>query len=240
MANRRPVASLSRGPVAAPRLRTTPAARLDNIDALRAVAVLAVLLFHYTARFPLDYVSFGHPVPRVTSGSIGVDLFFIISGYCILMTATRCPNVGVFWARRMSRLQPAYMAAIVVTFATVATFGMPGRAVTAFQAIENMLWLNGVHLAPHVDGADWSLIVEVKFYVLFGIVFFALKSRGDAAVLWAVACGAGALVACIDRFVLGGSIDARSLGLATFVFPYSAFFLTGMLIYRWDATRRWT
>src|SRR5262245_54128359 len=88
--------------------------RLDNIEALRALAVLAVMLFHYTARYPPQYLSFSQPVWPVTYGSMGVDLFFIISGYCIYMTATHCPGVAAFWARRISRLQPAYMAAILI------------------------------------------------------------------------------------------------------------------------------
>lgn len=214
--------------------------RFDNIDALRSLAVIAVLLFHYTARFPLDYVFFAHPVLRASSGFMGVELFFIISGYCIYMTAAHCPSVELFWARRISRLQPAYMAAILVTFAVVSVFGLPGREVTGFQALRNMLWLNGVHLAPDVDGAYWSLIAEMKFYLLFGMLFFGLKSCGDPVLWWALLCGVGALVASIDTRMLGGAIDFRTLSFGTFIFPYSSFFLVGMLIYSWDATPNWT
>src|SRR3977135_1570584 len=79
--------------------------RLDNIEALRAFAVLAVMLFHYTAKYPLQYLSFAQPVWPVTYGFMGVDLFFIISGYCIYMTAAHCSGLALFWARRISRLQ---------------------------------------------------------------------------------------------------------------------------------------
>ncbi len=157
--------------------------RLDNIEALRALAVVAVVLFHYTARYSLPYSHFNYPVWNATYGYLGVELFFIISGYCIYMTATHCPGVARFWARRISRLQLAYMAAILMTFIVVSRYGLPRREVDGLTALANMVWLNGIGLVRHVDGVYWSLIVELKLYLLFGLIFFGLKGRGDP-MLW--------------------------------------------------------
>lgn len=214
--------------------------RLDNIDALRALAVTAVLLFHFTARFPPDYVLFDHPVAQASYGYMGVQLFFIVSGYCIYMTAERCRNAGVFWAQRVSRLQPAYIAAILITFAVVSMFGLPGREVTGLQALRNVLWLNGFGLAPAVDGVYWTLIVEIKCYLLFGILFFIVRPRGDMILRWSLLCLAGTVVVFADGRIFGGLVGQYSFGFATFVFPFSAFFLIGMLIYKWDRTSNWT
>src|SRR5262249_41458413 len=99
--------------------------RLDNIELLRALAVLAVVLYHYTAEHPLNYMRYAAAPWPVTYGFMGVELFFIISGYCITMTAGHCRGLALFWARRLSRLWPAYIAAIAITFFVVKTYGLP-------------------------------------------------------------------------------------------------------------------
>lgn len=214
--------------------------RLDNIDALRALAVVAVMLTHYTVRYAPDYLGYAQPVwPAVYYGDNGVQLFFIISGYCIYMTAMRCPGVAEFWIRRITRLQPAYMAAILITFATVSLFGLPGREVSASSALGNMIWLNAFHLTPSVDGVYWSLIVELKLYILFGLVFFGLKNRIDPILCWSIFGFAGCAVSVFDDMMAGSLIDRYTFSLATFVFPFSGFFLLGMLIYRWSSTPFW-
>ena len=210
--------------------------RLDNIDALRALAVLAVMLFHYTARYPLDYVYFRQPVWRASYGYMGVELFFIISGYCIYMTATHCASVAQFWSRRISRLQPAYMAAILITFLVVAQYGLPGRQFIGLAALANVVWLNGINLAPNIDGVYWSLIVEIKLYLFFGVVFFGLRKLGSPVLCWTVLCVFGAAIAEWDMRMNGSAISTSTQMMATFVFPHSLFFLMGMLIYRWQST----
>lgn len=213
--------------------------RLDNIDALRAVAVIAVMLFHYTARFPLDYMRYDQPVWAASYGDMGVSLFFIISGYCISMTAVRCPGVTSFWARRFSRLQPAYVAAIVITFGVVAFYGLPGREISGLNAMANAIWFNLFDAAPNVDGAYWSLVVEIKLYFLFGILFFAMRRYGDPVLWWSLCCLAGGLIWVLDRRLAGGSVSHYTFSLATFAFPFCGLFLAGMLLYRWDVTRPW-
>jgi peptidoglycan/LPS O-acetylase OafA/YrhL len=213
--------------------------RLDNIEALRALAVLAVILYHYTARYTPQYLSFAQPVWPVTYGNMGVDLFFIISGYCIYMTATHCPGVALFWARRISRLQPAFMAAILITFLVVSSYGPPERMVSGLAALANVAWLHAIGLAPPVDGVYWSLVVELKLYLLFGVVFFGLKGRGDPVLWWTVLYLIGMGIRLVDHQLSGGMFTRSTYSFGTFVFPYSGFFLMGMLIYRWHSTAHW-
>ncbi len=224
-----------------PQVVAAPAhhARLANIEALRALAVLAVMLYHYTARYPLEYLNYAEAVWPVRYGYMGVELFFIISGYCIYMTATRCRSLALFWARRFSRLQPAFMACIVITFCIVAYAGLPDRRVDWIAALANMAWLPAVGLTPPVDGVYWSLMVELKLYLLFGLVYFGLRGRGDPVVWWTVLFLVGACIRTWDLQYNGAQIIRSTFTLGTFAFPYSGFFMVGMLIYRWDSTPRW-
>lgn len=213
--------------------------RLDNIEALRALAVVSVMLFHYTTAYPLDYLNYRQPVWQAAYGFLGVELFFVISGYCIYMTAEHCRGLPLFWARRFSRLQPAFMASILLTFLIASYYHLPDRRVDVIAAIANVFWLPAFRLAPAVDGVYWSLMVELKLYFFFGLIFFALRKRGDPVLWWTLLCLAGAVIRNLDVAFNGAQFARATLSFGTFVFPYSGFFLVGMLIYRWDSTPQW-
>jgi len=137
--------------------------RYEAIDALRAIAVMLVLIFHYTSRFPADYIGFDHQMTLPWQGIVGVFLFFIISGYCIAMTAERSETVWVFWLQRFTRLEPALIACIAITLIVVAALGLPGREVSALDGLKNASWVTLFVQTPLVDGAYWSLLAEAKF-----------------------------------------------------------------------------
>src|SRR5690348_11798154 len=91
--------------------------RLAEVDALRGVAVLMVVAFHYTTRL-------GELFPAAAWGDFrfgeyGVHLFFVISGFVIIMTLDRSERPADFLVARFSRLYPAYWTAIVLTSAFI-------------------------------------------------------------------------------------------------------------------------
>ncbi|HEV3023233.1 MAG TPA: acyltransferase, partial [Pirellulales bacterium] len=138
--------------------------RILELDALRGLAALAVVSFHFTCRF--DGL-FGHATPlrfSVPLGEYGVDFFFILSGFVILMTLDRTASAGEFAVGRFARLYPAYWAAAALTFAVVQCCGLPGQAVSVGEAVVNATMLQHLLGAPHIDGAYWSLEVELLFY----------------------------------------------------------------------------
>lgn len=138
--------------------------RLVEVDALRGLAALAVVLFHYTTRYTELFSSADAPSIAVRHGHFGVNLFFIISGFVIFMTLARTRRPMDFVVSRFSRLFPAYWAAIVLTFVVVRVFGLPGFEVGAAQALGNSIMVHGLLRIPHVDGVYWTLEVELLFY----------------------------------------------------------------------------
>jgi peptidoglycan/LPS O-acetylase OafA/YrhL len=100
-----------------------------HLDGLRAVAVYLVVLFHAGAE-------------RVNGGFIGVDVFFVLSGYLVTQLLMRdlsrgAIRFGRFYARRMRRLLPASFAALVITavvYSAVATSTDVSSATNAFKA----------------------------------------------------------------------------------------------------------
>ena len=138
--------------------------RLSELDALRGVAALAVVLFHYTTRFGQLYPEVVQTPLQVPHGHFGVNLFFIISGFVIFMTLDRTHTAMDFVVSRFSRLYPAYWVSVLLTFAITHWLGLPGKLVGAGTALANGLMFHGLLRVPHVDGVYWTLEVELLFY----------------------------------------------------------------------------
>lgn len=213
---------------------TSPPSRLASLDALRGLAALAVVLFHYLPYYDKLY---GHDfqLPEATTatllfGRYGVHLFFILSGFVIFMTLERTQKASWFGLARAFRLLPALWAAIALTFLSVHWLGPESRAVPLGAAILNTTLLHEYFGQPHVDGAYWSLVVEVTFYSWMALLFFGLRTWQQlriALAVWVVVSYAGVLwwkeiPAALEFFV-------KDL---LFV-KYAPLFIAGMLIYRW-------
>lgn len=214
-----------------------------GIDFLRAIAVCAVVLYHYTARFSDEYLRIGGVAYHATYGYLGVNLFFIVSGYCIALTLLRSNDVVTFWSRRFGRLQPAYFICAILTFLAVRWFGLPDRELTDLQAVSNLAWANLVGIVPHLDGAYWSIVVEVKFYILLGLLFWVANKRMDLVhTLWRMLCLTGfglmAVYAICSRTqsLAHLAMIPRTLAMEAFLYPYAVYFLGGLAIYRWSET----
>ena len=138
--------------------------RLLEVDALRGLAALAVVLFHYTTRFTDLFPSTVQPIVVYPHGHYGVGLFFVISGFVIFMTLEKTVLPMDFVVSRFSRLFPTYWAAIFLTFGITHWLGLPGKLVDIDSALANMLMVHGLFRVPHVDGVYWTLEVELLFY----------------------------------------------------------------------------
>lgn len=193
----------------------------DDIDGLRAIAVLAVVFFHAGLGFP--------------GGFVGVDVFFVISGYLITSLIVADLDQGRFslrrfWERRIRRIWPASLAVLIACLAAGSIIMFPAdfRAL-ANTAISQVLMLANVRLWQKVDyfagHAEidpllhmWSLAVEEQFYVLFPFVLRLTWRRGSAR------CGA----------VLG-ALAAASLAASVLLLPRHAAAVFYLLPFRgWE------
>jgi len=147
--------------------------RVNEIDLLRFFAALTVVFFHYSFRgYAADDMSvMPYPLlaPVSKYGYLGVELFFMISGFVILMTAASGSLRG-FVVSRFVRLYPAFWACCTITFAMIAAFGDSRYSVSVSQYLINMTMLSDFVGVSPVDGAYWSLFVEMRFYALVAVV----------------------------------------------------------------------
>ena len=166
--------------------------RFAFVDNLRAVAIILVVIFHYTYHYESTYLlrSDNWSLEIAKFGWSGVDLFFIVSGYCIAMTITKSKNFFEFIIRRFARLYPGYLACGILTLIFYSCFDLPGREVTWFVGFMNLIFANfipGLNF-QYIDGIYWALIVEIKFYLFFGIIFFLIKDLPKSIYLWFIFC----------------------------------------------------
>ena len=187
------------------------------LDGVRAVAVLGVMLFHGGA-------------PWLPGGFLGVDAFFVLSGFLItsLLLAefdgTGRIRLGAFWGRRARRLLPALLVMVVFVLA-VFRFLLPanetallrGDALSTLVYVANwrMIYRGAdyftVTAAPSPLQHAWSLGIEEQFYLLWPlllVVFFLWKSPHRYAVL-AVACAVGAALSAVASGLLFRPADVN-------------------------------
>jgi peptidoglycan/LPS O-acetylase OafA/YrhL len=157
----------------APAARSRRGHRLYALDVLRFVAAFSVVIYHYTARgrgwhTPVRQL---FPMVHVVSqyGWLGVELFFLISGFVICMSSWD-RRVGAFFASRVARLFPAYLVAVAFTASIVAIW--PGFSLNTDKdnVLLNFTMLEiPLHGRP-VDAVYWTLFSELLFYLLFALV----------------------------------------------------------------------
>lgn len=165
--------------------------RFLAIDGLRGIAILLVLGFHFCYVYSPSlsgehFYPFGDAftgVPLFKFGFMGVQLFFLISGFVIAFTLERCSSPLDFAKRRFARIWPALFVC------SIATFCLLSISNSSFAQMRQVSWIDflpsltltpvelwrplfpGIH---HMDGPYWTLVVETQFYFLAALLYWAI------------------------------------------------------------------
>ena len=177
-------------------MASSQASRNRELDALRGIAASWVMLYHYSVRYGEIFGDRGAPF-RTPDGFFGVQLFFAISGFVMLMTVSRMRSAGQFAIARAARLYPTYWAGVATTFVVLALWPLAGRTVTAPEAAFNLTMLQEYFHVRDVDSVYWSLEVELVFYAWIMAMMAAgwLPRARLLATSWMLA-GVAAYLAC--------------------------------------------
>ncbi len=205
--------------------------RLYVLDGLRLIAALYVVAYHYTAYDAHAPNPWGRSVHEVfplfsrfsSYGFLGVELFFLISGFVICMTAWgRTPKE--FLISRVTRLFPAYWFAILATTAFALAFGGSwlryGRSFA--QVTTNLTMMQDPLNVMDADGVYWTLWIELTFYLLFLFVVqrgLSYKRVVSFAGIWLVAgvIGTGSGSTVVAALTMPGQAPYFAAGLAMYL-----------------------
>lgn len=155
----------------------SPDERFRELDGLRGIAAVAVVIYHFTDSLSAREIPAPRYLPTLWWGEYGVQLFFLISGFVILMTARRAKVASDFVISRVSRLYPVYWIAVTVSILLGLAFAMPEAEVTWLDRLMNYTMFQRLLLFDNVDPVYWTLAIEMQFYVLIFLLLIATKSR---------------------------------------------------------------
>lgn len=233
--------------------------RIGILDGFRTIAIFVVLLFHFFSRFIISYgykedlYPYGDDYNYFKYGYLGVEFFFIISGFVIFFTLEYTPNFSTFWKKRLIRLMPSMLIASLIIFtffkifdshyqASVLDF-IPSLVFVRPQLLNNMLEsLFGIQLnLNYLNGSFWSLWVEVQFYLYISLIYFWNKLRfiKNTIVISVVFCVANLVIHSMGgNNILGLPFASQITDFYTKWFDngfnlirYLPFFVIGMIFY---------
>ncbi|MGH8172429.1 MAG: acyltransferase family protein [Rhodanobacteraceae bacterium] len=201
--------------------------RVYELDALRGLAALAVVAYHYTTLYGQLYGHIGPDPISFAFGNYGVHLFFLISGFVIFMTLERTKTAMDFVVSRFSRLFPAYWAAILISAAVIYSIGMRSQQLPWKDVVMDFTMIQDFVGAQHLDGSYWTLEVELFFYaqMLFWFMCGQLKRIHWIIGGWLVLA---MMYGVATRLDLHFSYSAREL----LILRHIPFFAIGILFYR--------
>lgn len=186
-----------------------------DIDGLRAIAVLAVVLFH------AELVSF-------PAGFMGVDVFFVISGYLITGILLQDTSIIRFYQRRARRILPALFVMLAAVLAVGMAMFLPHDLATAARTSAATLlfssniafWRMANYFAHETQVwpllHTWSLGVEEQFYIFFPLLVRFVRIRGRAFVALLAA------IAILSLFAAVFAVSHRNGTIAFYLVPFRA------------------
>ena len=181
--------------------------KIAGVQALRGIAIFMVAAFHFTTRYLATaqsptilypYGSFFEPLaPLLNQGRLGVELFFLISGFVISLTLTKAKTWREFGLKRVIRLWPALLLALpliwlVLQFAP----GFEASSNRPFDLLWSLTLINpavltglsgGVFAPNYTTGVLWSLSVELMFYLLAALTYYGTRNFLRSQILVAAA-----------------------------------------------------
>lgn len=210
-------------------MKTEKLGYLSSLDLLRGLAALAVCYFHFTHGNP-EFLSKSN-ILYVSGrfGFLGVDVFFVISGFVIPYSMYRggyyLKDFGRFLTKRIVRIEPPYLVSIVLVIflnwvSTLSPYYRGAAFNINFEALALHLgYLNAFFNFPWVNDVYWTLAIEFQYYLLIALVFPLLvhpEKKFSFGIL---------LLFGISGFLLSNH---------DFIFNYSLLFIVGILLFQFQ------
>jgi peptidoglycan/LPS O-acetylase OafA/YrhL len=191
------------------------------VDGLRALAALAVVAYHYWD-------------PWTYYGMMGVELFFVISGFVILMTVERGRSLPAFAFARIARLYPAYWLSVAI----VGLFLLATDQAGLRSVIWNATMIQRFLQLPDLIDPYWTLAYELWFYAVVALIVAAgqLHNVDRIALAWLILMSVwrGAVL-FLDQ---GGRLYGDPTLQLLLMPQFGHLFIAGMMLYRLDTGRR--
>lgn len=168
-----------------------PRRRVEVVDYLRFVAALSVVGFHYLyngiRNGKVEGLAHEPVIVLAQYGDLGVNLFFMISGF-VITQSVRGKTARQFAVGRALRLYPAFWVAVLITSAFALVLGGEKMGVDLRQVLVNLTMVPELLGEPYVDGVYWTLTYELAFYAAVFVLVLLRQNERVAALMpaWAI------------------------------------------------------
>lgn len=214
--------------------------RINFLDGFRGLAIVLVLFFHAFVRWTKN-VPYGTEFSSFSifkNGWLGVQLFFLISGFVILMSLEKSTGFIQFIKKRWLRLFPTMLIATIFIFVTATFFyERPNGLPNIIDIFPGLLFINASYISTifklnivALEGSFWSLFVETKFYLVFGFFYF-YKGRSNAIALIFVLFLISLFIKLLAVYQIFVFVPKISFLIESFGFSYYGWFTSGALMY---------
>ena len=204
--------------------------RIYQIDLFRFLAALAVVLYHYLFNgysSGMSNLNFSHIGGFFKYGYLGVDIFFIISGFVISLSIKNRSLIH-FWISRISRLYPIYWISVLLTFTIIVFFGAPRYISEYKQLIVNLSMFQNYIGVGSIDGVYWSLFVEMKFYIFIISSYLILNKRKEIRLDYLIYTWLSMSIA----YVFLSKLFIFKVANNLFILDWSSYFIAGIIFYQ--------
>jgi peptidoglycan/LPS O-acetylase OafA/YrhL len=216
--------------------------RIDGLDFLRGIASFGVCWFHLTRfHYPSADGPFYHLVKASgVYGWLGVEVFFVISGFVIPYSLYRAryelKNYRTFILKRVIRLDPPYLVSIAVMLALAYALALysgrtamvEGGAISLTRVLLHLGYLNMFFNQPWLNPAFWTLAIEFQYYLIMGLIFPFVRSRSRWVRIAFLICFGLPAFFYHPTLMTGGAPYSR------FIFQFAFLFVMGIVSFqRW-------
>ena len=204
--------------------------RIYQIDLLRFIAALSVVLYHFIFfTYKVDGLEGGFDgiSDYFKYGYLGVDLFFIISGFVIVLSIGH-NSVTRFLISRITRLYPTYWLSVLLTFLVVIFFGAPAFNAEWGDFFLNLTMFQNYFDIPNMDGVYWTLFVEMKFYLFIIVIYLLLNKVKKINLDYVIYFWTGLTA----LYLVFSSFPMMSILNELFILKWSSYFIAGMVFHQ--------
>lgn len=223
--------------------------RIDYLDGHRGIAILLVIFYHAFSRWTglVPYTDTYAQFPLFQFGFLGVQLFFLLSGFVILMTLEKCTTFKDFLYRRWLRLFPAmFICSIIIFLSADFFFERPLGTISAKDLIPGLTFIEPEILSEligtvkSIEGAFWSLYVEFKFYIISAFLYFLIGSKKLVVSLFMLFFF-GTAITQLNQYSDNILVHYLSLTSNILSFEYFGWFAAGssFYIFKKDGNKTW-
>lgn len=222
---------------------------VPEIDGLRFIAIMSVVLFHVGCETKSNSLShsgvsgfINHAAANLFSkGFFGVELFFVISGFILSLPfakhhlfGTRHPSVRNYYLRRITRLEPPYIISLLVCTLIHLLIWNTNALVLAKHVVASMFYSHKFifgQVFPLVNSVLWSLEVEIQFYIFAPILFLMFRIPNAIVRRLTIFLGPILLRELIFRTAWHFGVPAINTVIERIdLFMYIPYFSTGLLL----------